>query len=1054
MALELLVEQNGINKSVDIIQEESFNINYSIANIKDISNTNGTYTKTISLPDTPTNREIFGFVTDLSTDLEYNWNNEFQFSYNPNIKIKCWVLEDSIIVLEGYIQITRYTISDSDENKFIEATIYADNANFYLSMGDKLLEDLDFSEYNFTLTPASITASWTNAGDSYTKGYYFPLIDYGHGWSLDDLSNIDTYNLTVKDFLPAVYVKTIWDKIFSTHNYSYLSNFLGPQRGQSASIYPDPRFGNLIIPYYQQTFQNSTLFNQDKIFHIGLSTSTVGQLSPTGYGPYLTNKLISKWYTGSTASPKQIVNAENFSNSERYMWFAGYMINPYEVSTSRNSFINTTDNTFKYGTMYVTPGGSTINQNYPMFNTFVNGDYTFHNESLTTNNYYQNQTNTIFKQRFVLKTDIVTTYSNQFNLENGVPTGTFATGQNYNYFLKIEFFREIDPVTGLTSANWATGTGAQIPADLGGAGNICRDLSGNIMNKTHYVCDINGKSNCFDSAGNLIIPTGDGRYLGPRCTDNTGAFGLDNPNNGATHFPRNSGDCITWYYNNGDYQTTTASVGWWCSGYDEPSVASGYSSPVEAAYHPGYGDWYQNLQLQTIFLDGDATNPYYGATGSISINGNKPIQPGERVRCMVTIAGKYGGQANTGVRTSYKPPTACYLLTETNFQNDAWDWTSKVPLTQFFNDVSNDYITGQLIDYNSLIPKNVKQRDFIQSIIQMHNLYVEPDRTDSRFPNRLIIEPRDQYYALGRTALDWRNKLDLNSPITVQVLGETQYKRTRFTYKSDNDWYNKQYTQNTAEVYGQFIYSLDNEFLVSELTIQSIFSPTPVAQLFSYETVAGGDTLVSPGGFIIPVLVSGSNVKPNSNGGPNGSVQTNMRILYKNYLSNQNTDRINIFSQLTNYYPYAGPYDNPYQPTYTVNWGQTLGEFFQTPTDQFFDNLVNTYWASLLTEMGDTDSRIITCQMFLNADDINKFYFYKQVWLTIDGVDGYYKVNSIDGYIPGTNGLCTVTLLKTKSNLPIKLYKGSTSLSGGGTVVVLTGGGGGIVSSSSTSAGG
>src|SRR6185437_15143333 len=101
------------------------------------------------------------------------------------------------------------------------------------------------------------------------------------------------------------------------------------------------------------------------------------------------------------------------------------------------------------------------------------------------------------------------------------------------------------------------------------------------------------------------------------------------------------------------------------------------------------------------------------------------------------------------------------------------------------------------------------------------------------------------------------------------------------------------------------------------------------------------------------------------------------------------------------YYPYAGPYDNPYSPQYSLNWGQTLGEFFNSATDNFSGNLVNTYWAGLLTELTDMDSRIITCYMYLTPLDIHNFNFYKLVFVTINGVDGYYKVNSIEDYVPG-----------------------------------------------------
>lgn len=1033
--VEILVKQNDTNKYLDLFQDENIvSINYSINTIKDISQTTGSYTKTIVLPDTPKNREVFGFVTDLSSDIGYNYDFSTKYKYNPNLKVKCWVLEDTISVLEGYIQINKYTISDTDKNITLEATIYADNTSFYIAMGDNLLTNIDFSEYDFILSPHNILTSWDNDLSMYRNGYYFPLIDYGHGWTLNDLQDLRLYQLNVKDFLPAIYVKTIWDKIFAEYGYSYTSEFLSS----------DPRFLNLVIPYYQQTFQNNALFNQDKIFHIGLSQSLMTGIVNVSTGWY------SGKYDSAAVYTKAIINCDNrvvSGTGSRNLWYSGEVINPFIADTHRNTDYNLPRySTYQFGNKII-PFNLTAS---PMF---ANGQYD------TTAHTYENNTDGIFKQRFVLNTDVVTTYSNQDIVEQGMYYATGSTPyQGFNYILKVDFFREIDPTTGLTSSFWATGTGAKIPADLGpdpssGAYTLCRTESGYADNLTHWLCDINFNSNVFNKSGKQIIPTGSSRYLGEFCVGSQSSIAITYSNAGPSYYPENSGDCFSWYYNDGYNQPDPYLMGLWVSGIQPYDFSHPKPYDTQATWQPRWGDWYQQLQLQTIYLDGDTTNRYYGASGSLMVNGNMPIQPGEKVRCVMSLGGKYVGQHQTGNTHSYKPPTTAYILSSTNFDNDAYTYSTANPLTQFWNDVSMDYITGQLISFNTIIPKNIKQRDFIQDIVRLHNLYIEANRSDFTFPNNLIIEPRDAYYKKG-SVLDWRNKLDISQPINVQVLAETQYKRTTFSYKGDADWYNKQYTQNTNEIYGQYIYVLENEFLTNELKIESGFSPTPMTQLYSYDSMGGGSTLITDGGIIIPVIVSGNNIKPNSNSGPNGTVQTNLRLLYKNVIQTKNGDKYYVFNNKTDIYAYAGPYDNPYAPTYTLNWGQTRGEFFPTPTDQFFDNLVNTYWASLLTEMGDEDSRLVTCQMFLMPDDVSNFYFYDQVFLTINGVDGYYKVLSIDNYVPGINQTSQVTLLKSRSDLAVKTYRGSSSLVTGGSIIIRSDGGGTIIRDGGSTIGG
>lgn len=204
--LEILVNTgtNQPNRALDLLEDEIFTINYEIANIQDIANSGGSYTKSLQLPNTKNNRAIFGYVTDMSVDLGHNYYTNHSNSFNPNKKIQCWVLENSIVIMEGHIQLTDFDINSTENNNTLNVTIYADNANFYIEMGDKLLTDIDFSEYSFTFSKSEIINSWTNSNDSFKTGKYFPLIDYGHGWTLDDVNNSAVYNLGVKDFLPAV----------------------------------------------------------------------------------------------------------------------------------------------------------------------------------------------------------------------------------------------------------------------------------------------------------------------------------------------------------------------------------------------------------------------------------------------------------------------------------------------------------------------------------------------------------------------------------------------------------------------------------------------------------------------------------------------------------------------------------------------------------------------------------------------------------------------------------------------------------------------------------
>ena len=752
MALEILVQtgtDTNLNRNLHLFPDTAFTINYEIANVNDIANSGGAYTKTIVIPDDNHNREIFGYISDLSTDLGYNYYSNLKNSFNPNKRYRCYVLEDSVKVLEGYLQLKQMTFDYFNNSKSYEVTIYADNANFYQSLGDSLLTDLDFSEYNFVLSPQTITASWVNNYDAYKNGYYFNWQDNGNGYSIDDITTA-SYILKVKDFAPAVFVKPIWDKIFATRSINQVTNFL--DGSNSSNHIADPRFGNLVIPYNQQRFENAAGFNQDKIIHVGLSASTLGSTNNYTPGDY-------------TAHTPMII-----ANSTHHLWYSGRLLSPFESDSRKNNNIVTTTYSWHIETI---PFNDTTT---PMFDTVVNGRANYN----TASNYYQNNHDFVFNQRFIFNTDIVTTYNTDGRQLDG------STPQNQFYQMWAAFYREINPITGTTHPGWAGGTGSIVPPDYGGYNYVGTFSASRKYDGKFWICFRNDStsgsnvaiSNVFDRSGKLIAPQGNGmpggdRYLGKYSTTQLGENAI-NAETGYNSYstPDNvyymlSGDCVSYYYNSASSSACPAGI--WCSGGRTGTLMS------TGLYNqqPLNGDWYQDLMMQTIYLDGDTSDPVYSDPSSPFYKLNTPIQPGERVRLVVGFGGRYTGGNDLSTTDKYKPPTAAYLVSYTDFSGNnqadgstgslstiAYDYpaSTNIPRTVFYNEVSPEYVTGQTINFNDIIPKNIKQRDFVQSIVQMHNLYIEPKKDE---PNTLIIEPREDFYKIGTTALDWKRTVSV-----------------------------------------------------------------------------------------------------------------------------------------------------------------------------------------------------------------------------------------------------------------------------------------------------
>ena len=202
--------------SIDMYDDVSTPLNFSIADIRFPEKRNSNYSKTIKIPGTKNNNLLFGNIFDV---------NITDGSFNPNAKVKGILTIDDENQINGYIQMLSITINDDSKIEY-EVTILGNVGNIFNALGTAELTALDMSAYNHTYDYATQIASWTN---DYTDGYCYPLIDYGFD---NDLSKVD-----VEHLLPAIFLRTYIDKIFQSVGYTYTSSF-----------FDSNYFKNLIVP--------------------------------------------------------------------------------------------------------------------------------------------------------------------------------------------------------------------------------------------------------------------------------------------------------------------------------------------------------------------------------------------------------------------------------------------------------------------------------------------------------------------------------------------------------------------------------------------------------------------------------------------------------------------------------------------------------------------------------------------------------------------------------------------------------------------------------------
>jgi hypothetical protein len=298
---------------------------------------------------------------------------------------------------------------------------------------------------------------------------------------------------------------------------------------------------------------------------------------------------------------------------------------------------------------------------------------------------------------------------------------------------------------------------------------------------------------------------------------------------------------------------------------------------------------------------------------------------------------------------------------------------------------------GDTMKIGYTLPKSLKQRDFLKSIISMYNLYVTQDRLRT---NVLEIVPYNEFYRTFKDqAIDWTHKLDQSQEISITPLSELSAKEYRLTFDDDSDFWSNSYKTKFNQAYGESRTIIDNDFILDTKTVKVVFSP-PVMR----EQVLGQ--------IMIHLYKVENGVKVPDNFKP--------RIAYWKPQIECPTWNITYASGNVPYtnYPYAGHLDDPIVPSTDV--------LFANPREVYFSigvypgvNLFTEYYRGLIDSIGDRNSRLLEGYFYLTPTDIMNLDFRTIVKVGVH----YFQLEKVDKYNPIANGLSYVSLFKILRNI-------------------------------------
>ena len=216
MTLEIYIE----GQRVDIEKNISTQFTYQIDEITNFSSRNTNFSKTIVLPGNANNNKLFGHIFEFGVANQYDSTEDnIGYNFNATKSADCIIFIDGIQIFKGIFQLLEIIIDNGTIE--YEGVVFGDLGGFSDALGIKMLDELDFSQYDHAWTYQNIINSWNQASGTTASGmgYYYPLIDYG-GVSYNNKVDWD-----IKAFRPAFFVREYMDKIIKGSGYTYESPF-------------------------------------------------------------------------------------------------------------------------------------------------------------------------------------------------------------------------------------------------------------------------------------------------------------------------------------------------------------------------------------------------------------------------------------------------------------------------------------------------------------------------------------------------------------------------------------------------------------------------------------------------------------------------------------------------------------------------------------------------------------------------------------------------------------------------------------------------------------
>jgi len=320
----------GIN--LDLYEDLDTTFTYVIDDVKEFGSRNTSFSKTITIPGNTVNNKAFGHIFQFGSANDYDSTQpNIGYNFNASASARCIIFIDQIQVFKGSLRLLE--ITDTAGELEYQCFVYGELGGFIFELGNRRLQDLDFSDYDLVYSVANIKTSWDAVNGS---GVAFPLIDYGN-------VSVNKDDFQYKAFRPALYVRDYLERIISGTTYTVQSNF-----------FLTALFDRLAIPHNQKrlTKRSTSLLDRTAVSRTTIDPTFLVEFESGTLGAFTSGTNLIFTYAAAPSSADIVLSVDIDSTDypiEVKLFKNATVINSATVTTAGNADLSINSVPFNTG---------------------------------------------------------------------------------------------------------------------------------------------------------------------------------------------------------------------------------------------------------------------------------------------------------------------------------------------------------------------------------------------------------------------------------------------------------------------------------------------------------------------------------------------------------------------------------------------------------------------------------------------------------------------------------------------------------------------------------